>query len=74
MSQIDALKGMLGSFSKQIETLGNLKNMAQSKIDNESGNKINAVSSELTKAINDAKKGSPELLNKFISNHANINK
>jgi uncharacterized protein YbaP (TraB family) len=74
MSQVQQLKQMLEGMSSQVKALENLSNLAHKNIDKENLQKLQPISNELTKAINSAKSGDSEGLNKFIKTHANTNK
>lgn len=74
MSQVEQLRQMLNGVNGQVKTLEGLKNIAHSKLDKESLSKLQPLTAELTKAINSAKTGDSEGLNKFIQAHANSNK
>lgn len=74
MSQIEQLKQMLNGMSSQVKTLENLSNLAHKNVDKEHLQRLQPISNELTKAINSAKNGDSEGLNKFIKAHATTNK
>jgi hypothetical protein len=74
MSQVNQLKQMLKNINGQVKTLENLSNLAHKNVDKEQLQRLQPISNELTKAINSAKNGDLDSLNKFIKTHANTNK